>query len=287
MCSDRNVKVSVIVPFYSHKDWLDEALESAIKQTYKPYEIIVVNDGSKEDISDIKTKYADQVIFIRQENQGPAVARNNGIDMARGDIVAFLDSDDIWKPEKLEKQTRLMIEDGYQWSATAYETFGVESSEYVVPYFYDGLCWKHIYNACRIGTPTVAVRKELLKSNKFASDMKNGQDTYLWFKLSCDYKLGVLKEPLVKVRIREGSTVKRIDAHIRNRSILWEKMVIQHELKEPKRIFTRTGYKICWYIREKDPEIKDNIKNKLLFGIAWGLFRIDNLILDHLKQERK
>lgn len=272
--------VSVIIPFYANAKWLDEALHSAINQTYQPYEIIVVNDGSKENIEPLIDKYKSKVSFHYQENCGAAKARNKGIDESKGDIIAFLDSDDIWKEDKLEKQVKYMDEQNLMWCTTAYETFGSDRCQIVTPYYYDGLSWEHMYNACKIGTPTVAVRREALLNNRFAEDMRNGQDTFLWFKLSAQYKMGVITEPLVKVRMRQGSTVTRFDAHIRNRSLLWEKMICTHELKEPQRVLTRVGYKICSWIRKNDPQIHNSKKNKLLFGCAWLLWRTDNILLE-------
>lgn len=285
--ADRNIKVSVVIPFYSHAGWLDEALKSACSQTYRPYEIIVVNDGSKEDITRLEKKYKNEVIFVRQKNQGAAAARNHGIDIAKGDIIAFLDADDIWKPVKLEKQIRFMAENSYVWSVTAFETFGAKRREYVAPYGYDGLCWEHLYNSCRIGTPAAAVCRKVLKDSRFAPDMKTGQDTFLWLKLSCQYQLGVLNEPLVKVRMRKGSASKRLDVHIRNRAVLWEKMSVTHELREPERALTRAGYKICWHIWKKEPDVKVSIKNKILFAAAWTMFRFDNCLLDMKNEKRR
>ena len=98
-----NKKVSVIIPFYSRLDWLYEAIESVLAQTYPIHEIILVNDGSKEDLTEFLDKYGKRIIYLKQENAGPAAARNNGIRRATGDYIAFEDSDDVWMPTKLEK----------------------------------------------------------------------------------------------------------------------------------------------------------------------------------------
>lgn len=96
--------VSVIIPTYNHAAYLREAVDSARRQTAPPFEIIVVDDGSTDETPRILAAYGDRIRTIRQENQGVAAARNAGLAAARGDYVAFLDSDDIWNLRKLERQ---------------------------------------------------------------------------------------------------------------------------------------------------------------------------------------
>lgn len=96
--------VSVVIPCYNAAPFLRETLDSAINQTYPPLEILVIDDGSTDDSAAIAESFGPPVRVIRQPNQGESVARNRGIDEAQGDWVAFLDADDVWKPEKTEKQ---------------------------------------------------------------------------------------------------------------------------------------------------------------------------------------
>ena len=96
--------VSVVIPCYNAAAYLRETLDSALGQTHPPLEVIVVDDGSTDDSAAIAQSYGPPVRVIRQENQGESVARNRGIDEAKGDWIAFLDADDLWKPTKLQKQ---------------------------------------------------------------------------------------------------------------------------------------------------------------------------------------
>src|SRR4051812_13046945 len=96
--------ISVVIPCYNGALYLRETLESALAQNYAPLEILVVDDGSEDDSAAIAESCGAPVRVIRQPNQGESVARNRGIDEARGDWVAFLDADDLWEPEKLERQ---------------------------------------------------------------------------------------------------------------------------------------------------------------------------------------
>ena len=96
--------ISCIVPVFNGERYLGKALESILKQTYQPLEIIVVNDGSTDGTAAVAARYGDQIHYVRQNNAGAPTARNLGLSVARGEFVAFLDSDDLWHPEKLERQ---------------------------------------------------------------------------------------------------------------------------------------------------------------------------------------
>jgi glycosyltransferase involved in cell wall biosynthesis len=96
--------ISCIIPCYNAERFLGEAIESVMAQTLAPAEIIVIDDGSTDGSAAVAARYAGQVRYLRQVNAGPAAARNRGIDLTDGEFVAFLDADDLWHPEKLQRQ---------------------------------------------------------------------------------------------------------------------------------------------------------------------------------------
>lgn len=97
-------KVTVIVPTYNRAHCISRAIDSVLGQTFTDYELLVVDDGSTDNTEQVLARYGEQVTLIRQANQGASAARNRGISHARGEFVAFLDSDDEWRPEKLARQ---------------------------------------------------------------------------------------------------------------------------------------------------------------------------------------
>ena len=98
--------ISCIVPVYNGERYLKEALESILAQTYQPVEIIVVDDGSTDGTPEVMASYGNQVHYVQQANAGPATARNLGVETAQGELIAFLDADDVWHPEKLARQAK-------------------------------------------------------------------------------------------------------------------------------------------------------------------------------------
>jgi len=116
--------VSVIMPAYNCADFIGTTLDSVIAQTYQNWEILVVDDCSTDHTEEVIRSYVEHYPGIRyyklDENYGPAVARNKAVEMADGKYLAFLDSDDIWLPQKLEKQIRFMREKGCTFTCTGY-----------------------------------------------------------------------------------------------------------------------------------------------------------------------
>jgi glycosyltransferase involved in cell wall biosynthesis len=104
--------VSVIIPTYNRADTVRRSIDSALEQTYRPIEVIVVDDGSTDATREVLVGYGDRIRPIYQANGGPSVARNTGVAAARGEFIAFLDSDDTWKPAKIDRQVRLMLAGG-------------------------------------------------------------------------------------------------------------------------------------------------------------------------------
>jgi glycosyltransferase involved in cell wall biosynthesis len=107
-----NTLVSVIIPTYNRAKTICRSVDSVINQTYEDIEIIVVDDGSTDDTASILLQYGKKIRVIYQSNTGPSTARNIGAASANGEIIAFLDSDDTWMPEKIERQLKLMLANG-------------------------------------------------------------------------------------------------------------------------------------------------------------------------------
>lgn len=226
--SVNNFKVSVIVPFYHQVFWLIEAVDSVFEQTHCNFEIIVINDGSKEDIKLFLDKYGKDIIYIEKDNEGPASARNIGIEISSGDYIAFLDSDDIWEKTKLEKQIAYMESNNAIWSHTQWTQF-LDNDKSKISRIYSNLSNGYIFPlsllSFRIATPSVMIRANYLKSRnnlRFNKEMRYGQDYYLWLLLSYNLPISLVPEVLCHTRLRnKGNAAKRVKVQLQVRSDIW------------------------------------------------------------------
>ncbi len=106
-----NLKVSCIIPVFNGARFLEQAIGSVLTQTIPPTQVIVVDDGSTDATPQVIARFGNRLEYVTQTNQGPAAARNKGLDYATGDFIAFQDADDVWMPEKLESQLLHLLED--------------------------------------------------------------------------------------------------------------------------------------------------------------------------------
>lgn len=218
--------VSVIIPFYSHKEWLQEALDSVFNQTFLEFEVILVDDGSKEDVNDLLFLYKGRVNYYKQMNQGPGAARNLGISKAKGKYIAFEDSDDIWEPTKLEKQVAFMESRGLLWSHTGFKYWWPEQNkEKVVNVSREyGNIYLQRHISVKMATPCVIINREFLLTHKlsFPEQLRNGEDGALWMELSKLAPVGLVQEPLAKIRIRGGNSYTHAIERFRLNSDFYE-----------------------------------------------------------------
>lgn len=122
--------VSVVVPTYNRAELLQQTIQSILAQTVPPLEIIAVDDGSTDHTPDVCAGFGEPIRYLRQENQGLSMARNAGIRAARGDWIAFCDSDDLWRPRKLEVQLAALDSTGAGWSVTDFGLIGPDGKRF-------------------------------------------------------------------------------------------------------------------------------------------------------------
>lgn len=96
--------ISVVITCFNRQAYIREAIDSALRQSYENYEIVIIDDGSTDDSAKISKSYGDRVQYFHQDNQGASASKNIGVELARGEFISFLDSDDLWVPNKLQLQ---------------------------------------------------------------------------------------------------------------------------------------------------------------------------------------
>lgn len=177
--------VSVITPLYNSEKFIAETIESVLNQTYKNWEMIIVNDCSKDNGPSIVQEYQKKdkriKLFNNEINQGVSFTRNRAIELAQGKYIAFLDSDDLWKDKKLEKQVKLMEENKVFLSYTGYNKMNEDGSERGRIEVPEKVNYKELLKGNIMGCLTVTVRKDILKKDPFKNTKQ--EDYILWLEL--------------------------------------------------------------------------------------------------------
>lgn len=226
--------VSIVIPFFSGVNWLKEALSSVQNQAYKNVEVLVINDGSNENINDISEIYNIDIRIINKENGGPASARNLGIEESSGKYIAFLDSDDIWLPEKLFKQISFMESHEYVWSQHSYKMFWEESdrTKVIDTKRYTGNVYRDCFISFKIQTSCVVVLRSVLIENniRFPLQKRYGQDNDFYRQLAKNYTLGHVDDILSKFRIRGSNAGFRAKVQLDDKASTWREINNNNEV---------------------------------------------------------
>ncbi len=204
--------VSVVIPAYNGQKYLQEAIESALSQTVAPFEIILVDDGSRDDTSRIAGKFEKHLRYIYQENKGAAGAYNTGIRNATGEFVAFLEQDDVWLPRKLEAQLEHLLRHetcGAVFCPVEFLYTEAPSKSYSLDYqapageygFADFFARNQILNCSSV----MARAAVLTRAGSLREDMRLAFDYDLWLRISHEHSVCCLGEPLVKYRIHSDN----------------------------------------------------------------------------------
>jgi glycosyltransferase involved in cell wall biosynthesis len=224
--------VSIIMPTYNCGPYISAAIDSVLAQEYQNYELIIIDDGSTDDTEKVLKQYKGNFNYIKQNNAGPSAARNRGIKESRGEILAFLDSDDIWYPDRLEKSVGFLLEhpdvkmvssDVDFFDETGIVINGQISLEKTV---HEGSIYDKLFLQNFISTITVTFWKECLdKAGIFDLRFRHGEEYDLWLRISHFYKYGFIRKSLSGYRLRAGSLVSEYESFLRTRL----KIIAKHE----------------------------------------------------------
>jgi len=209
--------VSVIVPTYNRAEFLNRALMSVVKQTVKCSEIIVVDDGSTDDTANLLHKFSRTIEIplkiIRQENKGPAAARNLGITSAKQEYVAFLDSDDHWNKRKIEIQYKILQDNPEYLISHTKEKWlrrGAHLNQKKKHIPRHGDIFDHCLQLCGVGMSTVMIRSDLFeKIGLFDENIRCCEDYDFWLRVSCRFPFYLVNEPLT---VKEGGREDQVSS---------------------------------------------------------------------------
>jgi glycosyltransferase involved in cell wall biosynthesis len=237
--------VSVIIPTYNRAAVICHSIESVLRQTYSNTEVIVVDDGSTDDTQLRLKRFGERIRIVTQPNAGPGAARNLGIRLSRGEIIAFQDSDDLWKPTKLERQVRLLesldasvpcclcnatfqFRDGR--ATTVFDISSINAR-------HDEVIWSNVAEVLAtrfvLFNQMVAIRRSALqRTGGFDETLRYLEDYDLSLRLAFEGPWALIREPLVIYR--EGSPDS-----LARRSVQDEVVMKQYEMKIFNRVLTK------------------------------------------------
>jgi len=252
-----NELVSIIMPSYNTSRFIEETINSVLSQTYSDWELLIVDDCSSDDTDDVVQPFlADgRIRYLKNErNSGAAVSRNRALREARGKWIAFLDSDDLWMPEKLEKQIEFMKKNGYHFSYTNYAEINVDGKRNGISVTGPKKITKTgFFNYCWPGCLTVMYDAEAIGLIQIA-DIKKNNDYAMWLKVCQNADCYLLDEELALYRRgRAGS----VSTHSIKTMIGWHyKLYHDAEGQNPIAAVFNTGRNLVFGFYKKKHYVK-------------------------------
>ena len=282
-------KVSVVIPTYNREKTLPRAVESVINQTYTNWELIIVDDASKDNTEKLVKKYLSEKIkyFKNPENKQKSYSRNYGIKQARGEFIAFLDSDDEWLPEKLEEQINV-VGDEYDGCFTGAYKFEIDKKVARTPKIQDSLMIDVLKNNISISIGSTGfVRKTLLdKVGGFREDMTVNEDIELVVKLAGIGEFVVLDKPLINIydidKPRDASRVLEAKEKVlkyRKEQIEELPSIIQKTIYARQYISVARAYAVEGNFEKSMKYVKKSLSYRFLFSERFKVLPVETYVM--------
>jgi len=227
------------MPVYNRTSYLDEAIKSVLNQTYRNYEFIIVDDGSTTDkVREIVSCYP-EIKYYKQQNKGISAARNKGIDLSNGEYIAFIDDDDVWLHDKLEKQINFL-------NNNKDKSIGILSTWFYVINEYGQITCKKgnivegkigdmiLLNGNIVNPPSsVVIKRECISTvGGFNEDLIGVEDMDLWYRISQCYEVYSLNEFLIKYRVHQDNISRNVSKIEKNERKFLEMTLATNEASE-------------------------------------------------------
>ena len=259
------MNISVIIPTYNRKETLKRAIQSVLIQSYTPYEIIVIDDGSNDGTKEWLKDNFPNVKYIYQMNSGVSSARNKGIKFARGDWIALLDSDDEWLPSKLKDQAKeIELNPAAKFLHTneIWIRNGVRVNQMKKHKKYGGYIFEKCLDMCRISPSSVLIKKDIFDEfGMFDETLKVCEDYDLWLRFASKYPVHFLDQPLIKKYGGHSDQLSKVDDGIESYRIRSLKKIMNSGiLNKKQKTITKDVLVKKMYIYAKGLEKRNKIR---------------------------
>lgn len=270
------MKISVVIPTYNRIALVERAIDSVLRQSIKPFDIIVVDDGSDDGTSEMIQKKYRSINLVQQQNSGVSAARNNGIKHAKGDWISLLDSDDEWTEKKLENQVNRLIKNpDYHFCHTneIWIRNGVRVNQKKRHQKYGGYIFDKCLDICRISPSSTLFKKNILEHvGWFDTQLPVCEDYDLWLRITADYKILFVDEPLI---IKYGGHTDQLSQSVEGIELFriksLENLLANTELSPQKRnlaitmIIKKLNIYLNGLIKRKKQTETEQVKEKIKF----------------------
>ena len=259
------MNISVIIPTFNRKETLKRAIQSVVMQSYTPYEIIVIDDGSDDGTKEWLKDNFPNVKYIYQMNSGVSSARNKGIKFARGDWIALLDSDDEWLPSKLKDQANeieLIPAAKFLHTNEIWIRNGVRVNQMKKHKKYGGYIFEKCLDMCRISPSSVLIKKDIFDEiGMFDETLKVCEDYDLWLRFASKYPVHFLDQPLIKKYGGHSDQLSKVDDGIESYRIRSLKKIMNSGiLNKKQKTITKDVLVKKMYIYAKGLEKRNKIR---------------------------
>jgi len=286
-----NPKVSVVIPAYNAMTFLPETLASVLNQTFSDFEVLIINDGSQDNVEQWANEVTDErVKLISQANQGLAGARNTGILKSRGKYIAFLDADDVWDAAKLEKQVNRFEQNPKLGVVDTHVFFVDEQGNKLFPagasYPEGSLLERQIVTNLVLCGSSAMVRRECFETvGLFNTSLRACEDWEMWARIAFNYPFSIIEEPLVYYRQHPNNMSKDVELMFANAreaiESIYQTIPLPSELKKLKRLAYRSS---SYYLATKaygngNYSQAISLCTKVLYYDPWQCFSRDFIYL--------
>jgi glycosyltransferase involved in cell wall biosynthesis len=281
--------VSVIIPTYQHASFIREAIDSVLRQTFKDFELIVIDDGSTDGTKEVLNGYENKLEYFYQKNAGLSAARNDGIRASGGNYISFLDADDVWLPNKLEIETKFL--DQHPSTSMVYSNYiyfgarkGSRNSGFEGRSLPSGRAFRALFLQNPISSSSVLIRRTVFdKVGLFYQSLTQCEDLDMWLRISKDFDIEHVDIPLSKYRLHTSNMHLSADKNAEEFLKVQKRYLrLANLTKADLKVMKASHRGNCvglgwWYLWNGEPKkarllLRESINTYPFYAIAYPLF---------------